>query len=61
MARGKESACSAGGVGSVPGSGGSLGEGNGNPLQHPCLGNPMDTGNWQGTDCGVTESWTRLS
>ena len=26
----------------------SLGEGNGNPLQYSCLGNPMDRGNWQG-------------
>ena len=38
---GKESACSAGGPGSVLGSGRSTGEGNGNPLQYPCLGNPM--------------------
>ena len=31
-------------TGSVPGSGRSLGEGNGNPLQYSCLGNPMDRG-----------------
>ena len=41
---GKESACNAGDVDSIPGSGGSLGEGNGNPLQYSCLGNPMDRG-----------------
>ena len=33
-------------VGSIPGSGKSLGEGNGNPLQYSCLGNPMDRGSW---------------
>ena len=38
----KESACSAGDMGSVPGSGRSPGEGNGNRLQYSCLGNPMD-------------------
>ena len=36
----------AGDVGSVPGSGRSPGEGNGNPLQYSCLGNPMDRGAW---------------
>ena len=41
---GKESACSARDPGSAPGSGRSLGEGNGNPLQYSCLGNPMDRG-----------------
>ena len=43
---GKESTCSAGGTGvtgSIPGSGRSLGEGNGNPLQHFCLENSMDS------------------
>ena len=38
----KESACSAGDSGSVPGSGRSPGEGNSNPLQYSCLGNTMD-------------------
>ena len=38
----KESACSAGDMGSVPGSGRAPGEGNGNLLQYSCLGNPMD-------------------
>ena len=35
--------------GLIPGSGRSLGEGNGNPLQYSCLGNPMDRGAWQAT------------
>ena len=39
---GKESACNAGDQGSIPGSGRSLGEGNGNPLQYPCLENPIE-------------------
>ena len=30
--------------GSIPGSGRSPGEGNGNPVQHSCLENPMDGG-----------------
>ena len=41
---GKASACNAGDLGSVPGTGRSPGEGNGNPLQHSCLENPMDGG-----------------
>ena len=41
---GKASACNAGDPGSIPGSGRSSGEGNGNPLQHSCLENPMDKG-----------------
>ena len=45
----------AGDVGSVPGSGGSPGEGNGNPLQYSCLGNPMDRGAWSTTVHGVTK------
>ena len=40
--RGKESACNARDTGSIPGSGRSLGEGNGNPIQYSCLQNPMD-------------------
>ena len=39
---GKASACKAGDLGLIPGSGRSPGEGNGNPLQYPCLENPMD-------------------
>ena len=49
-----------GDVGSIPGSGWSLGKGNGNPLQYSCLGNPMDRGAWQTTVHGAAESWTRL-
>ena len=41
---GKESACNAGDLGSIPGLGRSAGEGNGNPLQYSCLENPMDRG-----------------
>ena len=39
---GKVSAWNTGDLGSIPGSGRSPGEGNGNPLQHSCLENPMD-------------------
>ena len=39
---GKESTCNAGDAGSIPGSGKTSGEGNGNPLQYSCLGNTMD-------------------
>ena len=42
----KASACSVGDLGSIPGSGRSPGEGNGNPLQYSCLENPMDGGAW---------------
>ena len=43
---GKASACNAGDPGSIPGSGRSLGEGNGSPLQYSCLENPMDGEAW---------------
>ena len=42
----KASASNAGDLGSIPGSGRSPGEGNGNPLQHSCLENPMDGEAW---------------
>ena len=42
----KASACNVGDLGSIPGSGRSLGEGNGNPLQYSYLENPMDGGAW---------------
>ena len=45
----KESACNAGDPGSIPGSGKSLGEGNGNPLQYSCLENFMDREGLQAT------------
>ena len=44
--------------GSIPGSGRSLGEGNGNPLQYSCLENPMDRGVWQATVHKVIKSQT---
>ena len=44
-----------------PGSGRSPGEGHGNPLQCPCLENPMNWGAWQATVHGVAKSWTQLS
>src|SRR5574339_1058885 len=58
---GKESACNAGDWGSIPGSGRSPGEGNGNPLQYSCLENPMDGEAWWATVHGVAQSRTRLS
>ena len=58
---GKASACNAGDLCSIPGSGRSPGEGNGNPLQYFCLENSMDGGAWQATVHGVTKSRTRLS
>ena len=57
----KASACSAGDLGSIPGSGRSPGEGNGNPLQYSCLENPMDGGAWWATVYRVAKSRTRLS
>ena len=57
----KASACNAGDLGSIPGSGRSPGEGNGNPLQYSCLENPMDRGVWWATVHGVAKSRTRLS
>ena len=55
---GKESACNVGDLGSIPGLGRSLGEGNGNPLQYSCLENPVDGGAWWATVHGVTRSRT---
>ena len=46
--------------GSIPGSGKSPGEGNGNPLEYSCLGNPMHRGAWQATVHGVGKSQTWL-
>ena len=57
----KESACNAGGPSSIPGSGRSPREGNGNPLQYSCLENSMDRGAWWATAHGVTKSRTQLS
>ena len=47
-------------MGSIPGLGRPLGEGNGNPLQYSCLENPMDRGAWRATVHGVAQSWTQL-
>ena len=58
---GKESACSAGDQGSIPGLGRSPGEGNGNPLQYRCLENLMDRGAWWAAVHGVAKSWAQLS
>ena len=57
---GKESACDAGDLCSIPGSGRSPGEGNGYPLQY-CLENSMDRGAWWATVPGVTKKQTQLS
>ena len=55
------SAYNAGDPGSIPGSGRSPGDGNGNPFQYSCLENPMDGGAWWAAVHGVTKSQTRLS
>ena len=55
---GKESTCNAGYIGSIPGSGKSPGEGNGNLLQYSCLENFMDRGAWWATVHGVTKRMT---
>ena len=57
----KKSACSAGDLGSIPGSGRSPGEGNGNPLQYSCLENSMNRRAWWAAVHGVVKSWTWLS
>ena len=56
----KVSACNAGDLGSIPGSGRFPGEGNGNSLQYSCLENPMDGGAWWATVHRVAKSRTRL-
>ena len=56
----KASACNAGVLGSIPGSGRSPREGNGYPLQYSCLQNSMDRRAWQAAIYGVTKSWTWL-
>ena len=48
-------------TGSMPGSGRSPREGNGNPLQYSCLRNPIDRGAWWATVHGLAKSRTRLS
>ena len=59
----EESACNVGAsgdVGSIPGSGRSPGEGNGDPLQYSSLKNHVDIEAWRTTVHGVANSWTRL-
>ena len=56
----KNPPANAGDTGWIPGLERSLGEGNGNPLQYSCLGNPMDRGACWATVHGVTKSQTRL-
>ena len=58
---GKESACNAGNLGLIPGSGRSPKEGNGNPVQYSCLENSMNRGAWRASICVVTKRWTKLS
>ena len=60
-ADGKETACNAGDLGSIPGSGRSPGEGNGNALQYSCLGTPMDREAWWDQVHGAAVSQTGLS
>ena len=55
---GKESACNVGDLGSVAGLGRSPQEGNGYPLQYPCLENSMDRGAWWATVHGFAKSQT---
>ena len=57
----KASAYITGDLGSIPGSGRSPGEGNGNPLQYSCLENPVDGGAWWAIVHGVTKSQKQLS
>ena len=57
----KASACNVGDPSSILGLGRSPGEGNCNPLQYSCLGNPMDKGAWRATVHRVTKSQTQLS
>ena len=53
----QNSPANAGDKGLIPGSGRSPGEGNGNPLQYSCLGNPMERGGWWATVHGAKKEW----
>ena len=55
---GKASAYNVEDPGSIPGSGRSSGEGNGNPLQYSCLENSMDRGAWRATVHALAKSQT---
>ena len=54
----KSPPANAGDMSSIPGSGSSPGEGNGNPLQYSYLENPMDGVAWQASVHGVEKNWT---
>ena len=54
---GKTPAYNAGDPGSIPQLERSPGEVNGNPLQDPCLGNPMDRGDWWAIVHEITKNW----
>ena len=58
---GKESACKAGNLHSIPGLGRFPERGNGNPLQFSCLENSLDTGTWWATVYRITKSQTQPS
>ena len=57
---GKASVYNAGDPSSIPRSGRSAAEGNGNLLQYSCLENPIDRGAWWAAIYGVAQTWTRL-
>ena len=57
-ASGEESTCQAGDMSLIPGLERSPGEGNGNPLQYSCLGNPMDRESWWATAHRLTKNQT---
>ena len=57
---GTESACNAGELGLIPGSGRPPGEGNGNPLQYSCLEKPTVRGAWRATVYRAADSDTTV-
>ena len=57
----KNPPANAGDLGSIPGLARSPGEGNSNPLQHSCLGNPMDRVVWWATVHGVSKNQMQLN
>ena len=52
----RESACTMGDLGLIPGLGRSPGEGNGYPLQYSCLENSMDRGAWRAIVHGAAKN-----